>query len=155
MDWTQLLTAIAAVLGCDALIRLLFFRASRKKATAEAISVEKQNEGTAVETLKSAMEILQSQLDYANSSVSAKEEVIQSLERDKAEMSARMQALFDDMCVHKGCKLRKPHQGHGQRWYEQHADDPSLGCDYLSVEWMLKQWRARNKETDVEDGDNQ
>lgn len=154
MDWTQIIMAVVALLGGDALLRLLFFRASKKKANAEAVSVEKQNEGTAVETLKSAMEILQSQLDYANGAVAAKEEIIQALTKEKTEMSARLQALFDDMCVHKGCKLRKPHQGQGMKWYEQHADDPSLGCDYLSVEWMLKQWRARNTQTDPEDGND-
>lgn len=153
--WAEIITAIAALLGGDALLRVIFLKASRRKADAEAVGQEKQNEGAAVETLKNAMEILQAQLDYANGSVAAKEEIIQALTQQKSEMSARMQALYDDMCVHKGCKLRKPHQGQGQRWYEQHADDPSLGCDYLSVEWMLKQWRARNKETDPEDGNDQ
>ena len=142
--WAEVFTGVAALLGCDVIIRLLFFRASKREATAVAEGVEKQNEATAVETLKSTVAVLQSQLDYANEQNVKKDEAIARLNQDKATNMARLQALYDDMCVHKGCKLRKPHQGQGMRWYEDHADDPSLGCDYLSVEWMLKQWRARN-----------
>ena len=145
MDWTQIIVAVFGLLGVIDLGRLIFFKSSKRKATAEAVNVEQQNDSTAVETLKSAMELLQAQLDYAQGQVAAKEEVIQIKDQRIITLESQIQALFDDMCVHKGCKLRKPHQGQGRKWYEMYRDDPSLGCDYLSVEWLLKQWRAKSK----------
>ena len=150
MDWTQIIIAVVGLIGVVDLGRVIFFRASKRKANAEATSIEKQNEGTAVEALKSSVELLSEQLRQSTAKVSEKQAVIDDLREQVQTLQLRLVSLYDDMCIHKGCKLRKPHEGQGKLWYDQHADDPSLGCDYLSVEWMLKNWRQNNPHIEKE-----
>lgn len=150
MDWTQIIVAlIAAVFGgalSAFIIKMATLQSTKKKANAEA-------DDAAVEPLKKAIDILNNQLADANAKIEQKDAIIASLMTEKTNLTARLAALYDDMCVHKGCKLRKPHQGQGQKWYDSHADDPSFGCDFMSVEWLLKLWRKNNSEADVSSSD--
>ena len=154
MDWTQIVIAVIGLLGAIDLGRVLFFKASKRKANAEAEGLEKQNEGTAVEALRNSVAILSEQLAQSNAVVHDKQATIDSLREKVQTLQLRLVSLYDDMCVHKGCKLRKPHEGQGKLWYDQHADDPSLGCDYLSVEWLLKNWRQNHDIMTSDDGNN-
>lgn len=145
MDWTAIITGILTFIAGGGLVAIFTLPAIRKKANAEA-------DNAVIEPLKQAINILNEQLKNANATIEEKNSIIEQKTQHELTLSTKLTALYDDMCVHKGCKLRKPHQGQGQRWYEDHADDPSLGCDYLSVEWLLKQWRKRNsEETEKED----
>lgn len=137
MDWTAIITGILTFIAGGGLVAIFTLPAIRKKANAEA-------DNAVIEPLKQAINILNDQLKNANATIEEKNRIIEQKTQHEFVLANKLTALYDDMCVHKGCKLRKPHQGQGQRWYEDHADDPSLGCDYLSVEWLLKQWRARN-----------
>lgn len=143
MDWTAIITGILTFIAGGGLVAIFTLPAIRKKANAEA-------DNAVIEPLKQAINILNEQLKNANATVEEKNRIIEQKTQHELVLSNKLTALFDDMCVHKGCKLRKPHQGQGQRWYEDHKDDPSLGCDYLSVEWLLKQWRARNAASEDE-----
>ena len=143
MDWTAIITGILTFIAGGGLVAIFTLPAIRKKANAEA-------DNAVIEPLKQAINILNEQLKNANATIEEKNSIIEQKTQHELVLSNKLTALFDDMCVHKGCKLRKPHQGQGQRWYEDHADDPSLGCDYLSVEWLLKQWRARNSAAEDE-----
>lgn len=145
MDWTAIITGVLTFIAGGGLVAIFTLPAIRKKANAEA-------DNAVIEPLKQAISILNEQLKTANDTIAEKNRIIDEKTQHELTLSTKLTALYDDMCVHKGCKLRKPHQGQGQRWYEDHADDPSLGCDYLSVEWLLKQWRKRNsEETEKED----
>lgn len=145
MDWTAIITGVLTFIAGGGLVAIFTLPAIRKKANAEA-------DNAVIEPLKQAISILNEQLKTANDTIAEKNRIIDEKTQHELALSTKLTALYDDMCVHKGCKLRKPHQGQGQRWYEDHADDPSLGCDYLSVEWLLKQWRKRNsEETEKED----
>lgn len=140
MDWTQIiisaLSLLAAVFGGVGLGRLLFLRQNRKKANAEATSAE-------VGVLKSAIESIDQQLSKAHLLIREKDEIIEAKNARIDLLTSTISALYDDMCVHKGCRLRRPHQGQGAKWYEQYRDDPSLGCDYLSIDTLIKQERAK------------
>lgn len=140
MDWTQIiisaLTFLAAVFGGVGLGRLLFLRQNRKKANAEATSAE-------VSVLQKALETVSGQLDKERQISREKDEIIEAKNARIDNLTSTISALFDDMCVHKGCRLRRPHQGQGAKWYEQYRDDPSLGCDYLSIDTLIKQERAK------------
>ena len=57
MDWTQIVIAVIGLLGAIDLGRVLFFKASKRKANAEAEGLEKQNEGTAVEALRNSLSL--------------------------------------------------------------------------------------------------
>ena len=137
MDWTAIIASICTFIVGGGLVAIFTLRAARKKANAEA-------DNAAIEPLKQAINILAEQLDRANKTIEEKNTIIEQKTQHEFVLANKLTALYDDMCVHKGCKIRKPHQGQGQRWYEDHKDDPSLGCDYLSIETLLKQWRARN-----------
>lgn len=143
MDWTAIITGILTFIAGGGLVAIFTLPAIRKKANAEA-------DNAVIEPLKQSINILNEQLKNANATIEEKNSIIEQKTQHELVLSNKLTALFDDMCVHKGCKLRKPHQGQGQRWYEDHKDDPSLGCDYLSVEWLLKQWRARNAASEDE-----
>lgn len=143
MDWTAIITGILTFIAGGGLVAIFTLPAIRKKANAEA-------DNAVIEPLKQAINILNEQLKNANATIEEKNSIIEQKTQHELVLSNKLTALFDDMCVHKGCKLRKPHQGQGQRWYEDHKDDPSLGCDYLSIEWLLKQWRARNAASEDE-----
>lgn len=153
MNWIEFIIAVVTILGGEYLLKLIFYKPSKQKASAEAVSVEKENESTAISTMRNAMEMLNAQLEYANAQVAAKDEVIQAKEATINELTARIQALYDDMCIHKGCKVRMPHKGQGKKYYEDHIDDPGLGCDYYSIETLLKKWREnqRNNNQETED----
>ena len=143
MDWTAIITGILTFIAGGGLVAIFTLPAIRKKANAEA-------DNAVIEPLKQAINILNEQLKAANATIEEKNRIIEQKTQHEFVLANKLTALYDDMCVHKGCKLRKPHQGQGQRWYEDHKDDPSLGCDYLSVEWLLKQWRARNSAAEDE-----
>lgn len=139
MDWVTIITGILTFIAGGGLVAIFTMPAIRRKANAEA-------DNAVIEPLKQAISILNEQLRTANENIAEKNRIIEQKTQHEFVLSNKLTALYDDMCVHKGCKLRKPHQGQGQRWYDDHKDDPSLGCDYLSVEWLLKLWRKRNEE---------
>lgn len=137
VDWTSIILALIGLVAGGSLMSIFTFKSIKKKANAEADSA-------AVEPLKAAIEILNQQLAAANATIATKDEIIEQKQAKITEQSNRLTALYDDMCIHKGCKLRKPHQGQGAKWHEDHIEDPSLGCDYMSIEWLLKMWRKNN-----------
>lgn len=139
MDWITIITGLLTFIAGGGLVAIFTLPAIRRKANAEA-------DNAVIEPLKQAISILNEQLRTANENIAEKNCIIEQKTQHEFVLSNKLTALYDDMCVHKGCKLRKPHQGQGQRWYDDHKDDPSLGCDYLSVEWLLKLWRKRNEE---------
>ena len=142
-EFTQIVIAVLGVLGAFDLGRLVFYKAGRKKANAEAEGQEKENASIEVETLKTTIETLGEQLKACHETVTDFEARNRQLSDENGHLKATITALYDDMCVHKGCRIRKPHQGRGQQWYEKYREDPGLGADYLSIDTLMKQDRAR------------
>lgn len=158
MDWTSIIVAVAGLLAAVDLSRLLFPRLFRKEKETEIKGKEKENDSVEVETLRKAIETLEQQLSSAHETIKDYEERNRVLSDENGNLKATCTALFDDMCVHKACRVRKPHQGQGQRWYENYRDDPALGADYLSIETLLKRERLKRLEKTEEvaqDGDDQ
>ena len=158
MDWTSIIVAVAGLLAAVDLSRLLFPRLFRKEKETEIKGKEKENDSVEVETLRKAFEILEQQLSSAHETIKDYEERNRVLSDENGNLKATCTALFDDMCVHKAYRVRKPHQGQGQRWYENYRDDPALGADYLSIETLLKRERLKRLEKTEEvaqDGDDQ
>lgn len=158
MDWTSIIVAVAGILAAVDLTRFIFPKLFRKEKETEIKGKEKENESVEVETLRKAIEILEQQLSSAHETIKDYEERNRVLSDENGNLKATCTALFDDMCVHKACRVRKPHQGQGQRWYENYRDDPALGADYLSIETLLKRERLKRLEKTEEvaqDGDDQ
>lgn len=156
MDWINLIMGIAGIVASVDLFRLIFIKEDRRKHRAEAEAVEKQNKDIEIETMRKAIDSVTAQNDALTSqnkdlieqqnnslaTIKEKDAIIEEKNRIIDDRNSIITALFDDMCVHKGCRLRKPHQGRGQQWYEQYKDDPALGCDFLSIDTLIKQDRA-------------
>lgn len=141
MAWTEIIIALLGILGAVDLLRLLFVKEERKKKDVENVTAE-------VAVAQHANELLSKQLDNAHETIKSrdetirhKDEIIEAKNRRIDELTSIITALFDDMCVHKGCRLRKPHQGQGAMWYEEFKKDPTLGADYDSVETLMKRNR--------------
>lgn len=141
MAWTEIIIALFGILGAIDLLRLLFVKEERKKKDVENATAE-------VAVAQHANELLAKQLENAHETIlrlqaenARKDEIIEAKNKVIAKLHAIIMALFDDMCVHKGCRIRKPHPGKGEAWYEKYRDDPTLGADYDSIETLMKRNR--------------
>lgn len=141
MNWESILLGFLTFVGAIDLSRIFFPRMFRRERKAEIEGKEKDNESVEVETLRKAIETLDLQLKSTHETVKNYEARNRELSDENGRLKATVTALFDDMCIHKGCRVRKPHQGRGQQWYDQYREDPALGADYLSIETLLKQER--------------
>ena len=161
MDWTSIIVAVCGILAAIDLSRFIFPRLFRREKEAEIKGKERESESVEVETLKKAIETLSEQLRAAHEAIKDYEARNRALSDENGNLKATCTALFDDMCVHKGCKFRKPHQGQGSKWYEKYKEDPALGADYDSIDTLIRKERlARLKamkdlEEGTGDGDNQ
>lgn len=161
MDWTAIIVAVAGILAAIDLSRLIFPKLFRREKEAEIKGKEKESESVEVETLKKAIETLSEQLRAAHEAIKDYEGRNRTLSDENGNLKATCTALFDDMCVHKACKFRKPHQGQGSKWYEKYKEDPALGADYDSIDTLIRKERlARLKamkdlEEGAGDGDDQ
>lgn len=138
MNWelgTQIIIAVIGVIGTVDLLRLLFVKEDKK-------GKQVQNTDAEVQMATHANELLSAQLERSHETIARKDKEIEALQAEKAALLAAQSCLFDDMCIHKGCRLRKPHQGQGMQWYEKYREDPSLGADYTSIDTLLKIDRA-------------
>ena len=111
MDWTSIIVAVAGLLAAVDLSRLLFPRLFRKEKETEIKGKEKENDSVEVETLRKAIEILEQQLSSAHETIKDYEERNRVLSDENGNLKATCTALFDDMCVHKACRVRKPPRG--------------------------------------------
>ena len=165
MDWIRLILDIFGIIGSIDLIRLIFIKEDKQQKAAEAKKALAEAKDKELEIVRHANELLSKQLERSHETIqerdktiAAKDSIIEAKNQDIAKLRATVTSLFDVMCVHKGCRLRKPHQGRGSQWYEQFCEDPALGCDYLSIDTLLKQERKERleentaKSNDSEDG---
>ena len=137
MEFSNTIVGVLGVISVVDLLRLLVFRRKdgrQKDADAAKTELEVARETNNI--LKEENERLQVQLRERDASLEEKN-------REIANHRAIESCLFDDMCIHKGCRIRKPHQGKGQLWYEQYREDPALGADYDSIDTLLKRDRAK------------
>lgn len=135
MDWTQIIVAVLGLISFADIIRLLFFKEEKKDRQVETKDKE-------VETLRKTQELLEQQVERSHETIMKLTDENNALHTQNAELLATQACLFDDMCIHKGCRLRKPHPGQGMKWYNAYREDPALGADYLSIDTLMKQDRA-------------
>lgn len=135
MDWTQIIVAVLGLISFADIIRLLFFKEEKKDRQVETKDKE-------VGTLRKTQELLEQQVERSHETIMKLTDENNALHTQNAELLATQACLFDDMCIHKGCRLRKPHPGQGMKWYNAYREDPALGADYLSIDTLMKQDRA-------------
>lgn len=138
MPWYEIVCLIFGAVGGLDFLRLLFFG-----------KTEKSNKE--LETAREANKLLSEQLERSHETIKSLTDENTRLHEEKAELLETQACLFDDMCVHKGCRLRKPHPGQGRTWYNNYRQDPALGADFLSIDTLMKQERAARKNAESED----
>ena len=145
MGWTEIILGILGLLGTIDLGRIVFIKAGKKKAEAEAESVEHANESTAVETLEKAIE----QMSKTNESYAHTIEQLQANNDEeharniaKDESIATLQTLI---CKHMGCSLREPISGQGRKWFEDNKEDISLGLDFLPINQLMFRYGEKKR----------
>lgn len=131
----DIIVAIIGVITLADLLKFFFIKQDRKEK-------DVKNKDAEIETLRHTNELLTQQLDRQAATIEKKDAEIAKLTDEKAQLMATQSCLFDDMCIHKGCRIRKPHQGKGALWYENYRNDPTLGADYDSIDTLLKKDRA-------------
>ena len=135
MDWTQIILAILGLITLEGIIQFFFIKVNKKAKQVENVDAE-------VAVAQHANEMLSQQLERSHETIARKDEKIDGLQDEIASLRGVQACLFDDMCIHKGCRVRKPHQGQGALWYEKYREDPNLGADYTSIDTLLKIDRA-------------
>ena len=154
MDWTTIIYAIGSgIMGLD-LGRFLFFRQDKRHKEAENKDLEIETMRKAVESVSMQNDSLTAQnkdlidqLANKDATIEKKDELLELKNNQIDELTTSMNSLYGLMCAHKGCRLREPLEGQGKNWFLKYKDDSSLGCDFESVDTLMKRdRRKRNKE---------
>lgn len=143
MDWTQIIVAIVGIVTLEGILKLILIKVTKKGKEIENVAAE-------VAAANAANNLMAEQLNRSHETIKALNEQLEAKNDQIARLTATVTALFDDMCVHKGCRLRKPHQGQGALWYEKYREDPALGADYASIDTLIKQERKARQSVETE-----
>ena len=143
MDWTKIVVAIVGIVTLEGILKLILIKVTKKGKEIENVAAE-------VAAANAANNLLTEQLKRCHDTIKAQNEQLEAKNNQIARLTATVTALFDDMCVHKGCRLRKPHQGQGAIWYEKYREDPALGADYASIDTLIKQERKARQSAEAE-----
>lgn len=143
MDWTQVIVAIIGIVTLEGILKLILIKSTKKGKEIENVAAE-------VEAANAANKLMAEQLERSHETIKELNSQMEAKNNQIARLTATVTALFDDMCVHKGCRLRKPHQGQGALWYEKYREDPALGADYASIDTLIKQERKARQSAEAE-----
>lgn len=143
MDWTQIVIAILGIVGALDLGRILFFKANKKKANAEADNI-------AIEGLKNSISTLEARVAADQEAMERKDAKVEALYDEKNTYREDLASAQTLMCVHMGCAARKPAHGQGAEWLRDHKSDPSLGVDYLPINQLMKLYGKQKAEKEKE-----
>lgn len=143
MDWTKIVVAIVGIVTLEGILKLILIKVTKKGKEIENVAAE-------VAAANAANNLLTEQLERSHETIKELNSQMEAKNAQIARLTATVTALFDDMCIHKGCRLRKPHQGQGQLWYEKYREDPALGADYASIDTLIKQERKARQSAEAE-----
>ncbi|MBQ2006320.1 MAG: hypothetical protein II205_02025 [Bacteroidales bacterium] len=135
MDWTAIVGYAFGALGLFDLGRLVFFKSSKKKASAEADSV-------AVDVLNNALEALDKRLEEYQNLAREKDAEITRLQKELADKRNENTTKGFYMCVHQACPLRRPTLGRGKQYYDEHRDEDMLGADMRTLEKLIAEYKG-------------
>lgn len=144
MNWTLIISNLAALIGGGALSTFVTLRATRKKAEADA-------DNAAIDGLKAAIAELRDMQSDSERRDEKKDKLIADLQKALADKRCECTTKGCYMCIHQGCVLRRPSLGQGKEYYKAHAADADFGADYTPIEELLEEYRTKGEG----DGDDQ
>ena len=103
MDLLGLIGVIVGAFTIEGLGMFFFIKEIKKHKKVENVDAE-------VAVAQHANELLSSQLERSHETIARKDKQIDEQQKKITSLLAAQSCLFDDMCIHKGCRLRKPHQ---------------------------------------------
>lgn len=116
MDWTTIITVVITALFGGGVGSFATFASTRQKHRADADSASVDAINKALDTVTR----LQNEVGTLRDELAQKQN------------EASTKGYF--LCVHMACPLRKPSIGRGKAWYDAHAQEQDLACDYTSIE---------------------
>lgn len=146
MNWSEIIIGVLGLFAAGDLLRLIFFRASRKEAEAKAEGVVQENDSAAVATLERAIEQMSKTNEaYAQMIENLRAERDAEHERNiaKDESIATLQTLI---CKHMGCSIREPISGQGRKWFEENKEDISMGLDFLPINQLMRRYGDKKRQ---------
>ena len=144
MNWTLIISNLAALIGGGALSTLVTLRATRKKAGADA-------DNAAIKGLNAAIAELRDMQSESDRREEKKDKLIADLQKALADKRCECTTKGYYICIHQGCVLRRPSLGRGKEYYKAHAADADFGADYTPIEELLEEYRTKGEG----DGDDQ
>lgn len=144
MNWTLIISNLAALIGSGALSTFVTLRATMKKAEAGA-------DNAAIDGLKAAIAELRDMQSDSDRRDEKKDKLIADLQKALADKRCECTTKGYYMCIHQGCVLRRPSLGRGKEYYKAHAADADFGADYTPIEELLEEYRTKGEG----DGDDQ
>jgi len=146
MNWSDIIIAALGLFAAGDLVRLIFFRASKKEAEAKADGVIQENESAAVATLERAIE----QMGKTNEAYA---QMIEQLRHERDEEHARSIAKDESIatlqtliCKHMGCSIREPISGQGRKWFDDNKEDVSLALDFLPINQLMRRYGDKKRQ---------
>lgn len=141
MDWTQIVIALLGIVGAFDLGRIMFFKANKKKANAEADNI-------VIEGMEKTIAAMSSRIESDEEAMNRKDAKIEELYEEKNRTREDLASAQTLMCIHMGCAVRKPVRGQGAEWLRDHKSDPALGVDYLPINQLIRQYGETKKRND-------
>lgn len=133
MDWTTFFASIGGaltMLGGVSLIKVMTPRLQIRRERSEV----KRSE---IDNLQQIIEVQSTKIDQLTAEIESLKIEIETLRTEKRNYEERTYWAENLVCLHKGCRLRKPDLGAGYDWWAAHHDDGNLDCDTLTVEELL------------------
>lgn len=134
----QIILQILPYLGCiftaGWVSRIITLKEQKQKASLD-------NRDQVIASMENCITSLTQQVNYRDEQLAKKDleidsvrTMLQAERTEKEELQGKSTRMAMCMCVHLGCKGRKPEYGQGLKYYEKHKDEDKLGCDYNTLE---------------------
>lgn len=134
MDWTTIITAVLSAVAGGGGGWWLTAKQQRKRADAEAESVE-------IDALRSSIASLTDRVERQDKRIAELDTLTADLQEKLMDKRAENLLASSSACFHFGCVLRKPILGCGKDWLEKYRGNFEKLVDYLSVEELMRQYR--------------
>lgn len=130
INWQTIIELVITLIGGGLIGRFFRLKADTRKAGAEA-------DNTAIDGLNSTIQQLASQLADRDADLKERDARIELLTEQLTHKTNECTTKGYYLCVHHGCKLRRPSLGRGDQYFLKHREDEQFGADFSTVEELL------------------
>lgn len=121
--WAQIILAIIGLFGVGDVIRLIFFKSTKKAEEAKADAIVKENESKAIEAMEKTVGILKEELAMFAKLHEDDVAKIEKLSQEKNDLNSDLVLCSNALCANALCPLRDPLRGLGDEYFRAHKDN--------------------------------